>query len=252
MSVRDTRPLTASILLAPWFDGPPRDVHVVHRSRLALSLADETGRVAFSVMFPGAVRLPYACTVATATAATPPSSLSVGDGVLAWGDDETSPVRHHVARWWSPARPAPGTFPALTEAVDDEAVRRLARSWRTRLGQGPGLTPYADDVLCGALISLRAAGHRDAADLTEQVAATDLEAATTATSAALLRAACEGWCIDELADHLRALDRCDAPAATRAALVAVGSSSGHGLLAGVALVLPDLDTVADSSDGCAA
>ena len=241
VTVQRAEPMSASVLLAPWLDGPVRRLHVAHRSRLALSLADAEGRVAFSVTFPGAVRLPYACAVASPARPAPtPSSLSVGDGVLAWGDDDTSSTHYRVNRWWSPARPGPGSHPRLATALDPDGVRRLAATWRGSLGRGPGLTPYADDVLCGALVALRAAGHPAVAPLAAEISASHLEASTTATSASLLRAACEGWCIDELAAHLLALDRSDDPEPTRRALLGVGSSSGSGLLAGVAHALPGL------------
>src|SRR6476619_7211682 len=120
--------MSASVLLAPWLDGPVRRLQVAHISRLALSLADAEGRAAFGVMFPGAVRLPYACAVASPASPAPtPSSLSVGDGVLAWGDDDDpSRTRYRVIRWWSPARPILGGSPRLAAAADPDGVRRLA------------------------------------------------------------------------------------------------------------------------------
>jgi hypothetical protein len=249
--------MAASILVAPVIDGPHRHLHVVHRSRFALQLADETGRVDFAVTFPGAVRLPYACAVASPVSAS--SSFSVGDGVLAWGDDlcntcttpsttwpgvapagpTSSLVTFTVARWWRPAKPR---HHALAEAVDPAGVRRLVDTWPDLLGRGTGLTPYGDDVLCGALVTLSAVQHPDFAPLASDISAASLDERTTATSAALLRAACEGWCIDELAWHLAALatpDPASYAAASRRRLRAVGSSSGRGLLEGVGLVLGD-------------
>lgn len=240
MTNQTSQPMVASLLLAPWLDGPTRSLHVVHRSRLSLSLAEDSGRVAFSVMFPAAVRLPYACVVASRAGSS--SSFSVGGGVLAWGEDEASSVQYRTTRWWQPARPAPVDHPGLGEAVDTAAVHRLTRTWRDLVGRGPGLTPYADDVLCGALVALHAAGHVAAAELAHAVNTSDLEAATTATSASLLRAACEGWCIDELAHYLRALARSEDLTSTGQALSRVGSSSGLGLLQGVATVVPGLGT----------
>jgi hypothetical protein len=241
------RSMSASVLIAPWLDGPVRSLAVSHRSRLAWSLADAEGRVAFCVMFPGAVRLPGACAVAPqAGQSTPsskpmstPSSLSVGDGLLAWGDDEDpDAVRLRVARWWRPARPDPRDHAVLADDVDPASVRRLASTWPDLLGRGPGLTPYADDVLCGALVALRATGHSSMTDLALVIAGSELERSTTATSASLLRTACEGWCIDELADLLHALARDEDSMPARAALLRVGSSSGRGLVEGVATVVP--------------
>ena len=231
------RSMSASVLIAPWLDGPVRPLTVAHRSRLAWSLADAEGRVAFCVMFPGAVRLPGACAVApqagqstpSSTPMSTPSSLSVGDGLLAWGDDEDpDAVRLRVARWWRPARPDPRDHAVLADAVDPASVRRLASTWPDLLGRGPGLTPYADDVLCGALVTLRATGHPSMTGLAHDIAGADLERSTTATSASLLRTACEGWCIDELADLLRCLARGEDPTSARDTLLRVGSSSGRG------------------------
>jgi hypothetical protein len=240
---RPPHPMAASELVASWIDGPVRRLRIAHRSRLAWSLADDAGRVAFCVMFPGAVRLPSACAVAPqAGMAKTPSSLSVGDGLLAWGDDECDgepeAMAFRVARWWRPARPDPTDHQALAPAVDPAAVRRLTEDWADHLGGGPGLTPYADDVLCGALVTLSAAGHPALPELAREISAADLEGATTATSASLLRQACEGWCIDELADLLHALARDEDPMPARAALLRVGSSSGRGLVEGVTTVVP--------------
>ena len=96
-----------------------------------------------------------------------------------------------------------------------------------------GLTPYADDVICGALVTLRATGHPAWPRLAQDIAGADLERATTATSAALLRTACEGWCIDELADLLRCLARGEDPtsardtSARRRPLVGTGPARGR-------------------------
>ena len=111
-------------------------------------------------------------------------------------------------------------------------------TWPELLGRGPGLTPYGDDVLCGALVALHAVDHPRRPELAHAIRTADLEARTTATSAALLRAACDGWCIDELHRHLTSLAAGAGMASSRAALLAVGSSSGGGLLEGLSMVLP--------------
>jgi hypothetical protein len=225
------RPMTASTVVAPLLDGPVRPLTLAHRSRHASQLADEQGRVVLAVTFPGAVRLPYACAVTSSSGA--PSSFSVGNGALVCGEDT-----YTVARWWRPARPRPEGHQGLAAAVDLSGVHRLSMTWRDLLGRGPGLTPYGDDVVCGALLALHAAGHPTVDRLTRAISRHELESSTTATSAALLRAACQGYCIDELADHLAALCGAADPGRTRGALLAVGSSSGRGLLEGISLVLP--------------
>ena len=108
-----------------------------------------------------------------------------------------------------------------------------------RLGAGPGLTPYADDVLCGMLVALRAAGHHQAERWSAIVAAAALEQRTTATSAALLRLAAGGWCIDQVADYLTAVaSGCGVEAAARE-LRQVGDSSGRGLIEGITALVGD-------------
>ena len=69
---------------------------------------------------------------------------------------------------------------------------------------------------------------------------------TTAVSAALLRLATEGWCIDELAEHLTALATGTGAAQTARRLAGIGHSSGAGLLEGVRTVLAvdDLEVAA--------
>jgi hypothetical protein len=104
------------------------------------------------------------------------------------------------------------------------------------LGRGGGLTPYGDDILCGALVALRAAGAPAASLLSQRLTAARLEQRTTAVSAALLRLAADGWCIDQLAAYLHAQAAGVEISAARAALLEVGGSSGRGLLQGVHLV----------------
>lgn len=228
------RSMSASSLLAPLIDGPARPLHVLHRGRLAAQLCDETGRVVACVTLPGAVRLPYACAVTSPAVAS--ASFLVGDGILTWGDDTFS-----VSRWWRPARPR---HQRLRAALDPGAAATFTTSWPRLLGRGAGLTPYGDDVICGALVALHAVDHPGLGSLTERIRAADLEHMTTATSAALLRAACDGWCIDELGSYLRAAaDRADFTNARRT-VMAVGSSSGRGLVEGVTQMLPDLERLA--------
>ncbi|MDQ1649262.1 MAG: hypothetical protein QOG60_1319, partial [Frankiaceae bacterium] len=119
----------------------------------------------------------------------------------------------------------------------------------SRLGAGDGLTPYADDVICGALITLLAAGHPAGAELAGAVDSADLEAATTATSAGLLRQAVHGRCIDALAGYLASLTS-DEAARGRclARLEEVGHSSGRGMAEGVLMVLPSAPPARRSSD----
>lgn len=101
------------------------------------------------------------------------------------------------------------------------------------VGRGEGLTPYADDVLSGWLAVHRAAG----------VATPEVDAAvranlhrTTLLSATLLDCAMAGEAVPELAAWLTAPG--DAGLAER--LLAVGHSSGRGLLEGATRALVHL------------
>src|SRR5262249_38216158 len=107
------------------------------------------------------------------------------------------------------------------------------------IGRGDGLTPFEDDVLCGMLVTLSASGHRAVGPARAALQAADLESRTAATSAALLRLAADGYCIDVLSDHLTALVSGSERAllSTRSAVATIGHSSGRGLLAGVDAVI---------------
>jgi uncharacterized protein DUF2877 len=221
--------LCASTLVRPLLDGDVRPLRAVDRSSGAWQLSDESGRVVACLGAAPGWRLPYAFVLDALPAAD--VELCVGAGALTIDGRRLQP-----RRWWRPARPLVASLRPLPAAVDVLAAR-----WRDDLGRGPGLTPYADDVLCGGLVALAASGT--GSRLRAAVAAYDLERRTTAVSAALLRLACDGWCIDEVAGYLGALD---AQARRRPGhglgdrrrrLLAVGHSSGTGLLQGVDAVL---------------
>jgi Protein of unknown function (DUF2877) len=216
-------PMLASLLCAALLDGPEQVLSVVHRSRVAYQLGDADGEVRVCLAAPSAVRLPHSVVVVRL-----PSELRevvIGAGRLRWGSDE-----YRVARWWRPSRP---DLPRLRPRMRGAPVDELIGSWRARLGRGDGLTPYEDDVTCGALVTLRVAADPRSADWSKEVQSTPLERYTTATSAALLRFAAGGWCIDVMSRYLARLARCEEATAEKAALRSVGASSGRGLLAGV-------------------
>jgi len=125
---------------------------------------------------------------------------------------------------------------AAPSGVTADAVDRL-------IGRGEGLTPLGDDVLCGWLATQRAYA----------VATPEVDAAvraglgrTTLLSATLLDCALEGEVLPELGDWLSAVgipelcDRTDA-------LLAVGASSGAGLMAGALLALDELISLKESA-----
>jgi hypothetical protein len=226
---------SASVLLVPMIDGPVRDLHISHRGRIACQLADDEGTVVACVITRDSIRLPHAVVVPSFPRGSP--LVSVGDGTLGWDGSRVS-----VSRWWSPRRP---DLPELRSLIDESAVARFSTTWSASIGRGLGLTPYDDDVVCGTLVTLHAAGHPATAALSAEVMAAPLVRRTTATSAALLRLAAHGYCIDQLADYLAALIVGDRPitygphpATDR--LLAVGHSSGHGLIRGVtSLLVPE-------------
>jgi hypothetical protein len=230
--VNESGGCAASSVVAPLLDGPFLPLVIAHRSAAAWQLADGSGRVVACLQPPGGLRLPHGVVMPCALPSGGPAPVSVGAGRLRVAGRE-----HRVGRWWSPPQPR---LPDLADRVDERAAVALLRSWRSRLGAGDGLTPYADDVLCGSLLALLSAGHPAGAELALAVDAVDLEAATTATSAGLLRQAAHGRCIAVLACYLRSLTggeqeqrRCSV------ALEAVGRSSGRGMAEGVQQVLPD-------------
>jgi hypothetical protein len=129
----------------------------------------------------------------------------------------------------------PGGRAAVAELVEamasdqspDAAVARL-------IGRGPGLTPTGDDVLAGALVTLHALGAPVVVPLARSITAL-APGGTTTVSAGLLRHAAEGRCIPQLDDLLTAIAGAANNPLPRAAgaLLAVGHTSGAGLLHGV-------------------
>lgn len=100
------------------------------------------------------------------------------------------------------------------------------------LGRGPGLTPLGDDVLAGWFAARIAAGRPDhvlAAALRRRLAV------TTLLSATLLDCALHGEVLPELGAWLA-----EPTDATTEALLAVGATSGAGLLAGAGLALTSI------------
>lgn len=220
----------ASVVCAQLVDGPACGLHVAHRSSLACHLADETGRVVICLVTHGALRLPHAILVNRLPDPTT-ARVTVGSGRIAW---ERASVA--VTRWWLPARPV---LPALGFLLSDQEAAAFAHDWSMTIGRGEGLTPYDDDVVCGGLATLWAAGHPAAIDVAAELRREDLERRTTPVSAALLRLAADGWCLTQLAGYLRerAQGVVDGPSAQL--LQQVGHSSGHGLIAGVSRLLTD-------------
>jgi hypothetical protein len=264
-------PVAASSAVELALVGPTRPASVVavttHATYLQVADAEQT-----LVCLASAEAVQVPCAVLLDR--TPPPQLAVGTpATVGCGYVNIDDLSFRVNRWWRPPQPRglgrvpPGRLAAavrwlvgrvadpldvagraaVADLVDalatgqapDDPVARL-------LGRGPGLTPTGDDVLAGALVTLRALGAPTAAPLAAAVQAF-APGSTTIVSTGLLRHAAEGRCIPQLADLLAAVgahpggtgtasqpERAGLPLPTAAgALLAVGHCSGAGLLHGV-------------------
>jgi hypothetical protein len=124
----------------------------------------------------------------------------------------------------------------LTGPEPDVFVRLLP----ALVSRGDGLTPLGDDLVCGWLATHRAAG---VATPDADRFVRDLAPRTTALSAALLDCALHGEALPQLTAYLSS---CGTPAepAAATALLAVGHTSGAGLLHGARLALAGLGAAA--------
>jgi Protein of unknown function (DUF2877) len=240
----------ASVLLRDLIAGPVRPARVLAAGPAATYLEAE-GQV-LAIVTAGGVRLP--CAVMLAAGGPLPaarSRLAVGRGAI-YEDGRQLVV---VRRWFDPRVRLAG--------VDERAVARLADVVRSRgsvdallsydavdrlatglmsgdaagavallLGRGTGLTPAGDDLVAGALATLRALGSPAADQLGAAVRAL-APAATTRLSAALLEAADVGGLVPEAAGVLRALAGGGDVQAAADRLVALGHTSGWHLAAGL-------------------
>jgi hypothetical protein len=141
-------------------------------------------------------------------------------------DAARMPKTSPAAAQGTPRSHGAGLVAALPARIDADAVADL-------VGRGDGLTPLGDDVLCGWLAAHRAAGVETPA---VDDAVRRALARTTTLSATLLECALAGECPDAVAAYLRDLGT-PRESATRAALTALGHSSGAGLAHGVDLAL---------------
>lgn len=254
--------LTAAVgtALTPLLRGPCRTGEVVARTTDLVAVHITGAEPALvCVTSTKAARLPCAMVVGSfLPAATPGAPAAIGNGRLRLPDAVVG-----VARWW-PARaphvsdavmcarraglcPRPELDPLLLDAAARLAHAlsgrgRLADAVHALLGLGPGLTPAGDDVLAGALTTLRATGSHRADDLTAAIEAADPFSRTTTVSAGLLAYAAQGRCVPQLTALLSALDSPggDVYSAHRD-LLTVGHTSGSALYAGVLCALLRLD-----------
>jgi hypothetical protein len=101
----------------------------------------------------------------------------------------------------------------------------------TLVGRGPGLTPSGDDVIAGVLLALRSAGELAAVQGIGAALVPHLHR-TTSISAALLRAAVEGYAVPEVVALLNSPGSSLDPNLL-ARVLAIGHSSGHDLVVGI-------------------
>ncbi|NPD05610.1 DUF2877 domain-containing protein [Nocardioides sp. zg-1308] len=164
--------------------------------------------------------------------------VAVHGGTLVVGDQELRVVRladPGVARVGRHDVVPPTPAAVTAYGWDLPADGRLTPAHVDRLlGRGPGLTPLGDDVLAGWFLTRAALGLPDpalVADLRRRLGV------TTLLSATLLDCALRGEALPELAAWLA-----DPTAAATDALLAVGATSGAGLLAGAGLALASVST----------
>jgi hypothetical protein len=222
--------MAASAAVAGVLTGHRRRVEVAAATPHAIYLATGDPECpALCLVSRCAVRVPCALLVPALPTAV---DGTVGGGVLSLG-----PNTFRVTRWWRPARPR-GLVADRLGAVVDELSRRVRPEPADPrlLGYGEGLTPWHDDVLAGALVTLGALGSPGFDRLGRLVRAS-APARTTFVSAALLHHAARGECIRALHDVLTAPRDGRAVAPAVDTLLGVGHSSGRGLAAGVLGVL---------------
>jgi hypothetical protein len=160
-------------------------------------------------------------------------TLHVGDAavrIARLADVSVPSPGRHVHHGLAPAR-AMTSAAGLTLPADG---RLTVGHLDHLLGRGPGLTPLGDDVLAGWFAARAAAGRPDhvlAAAVRRRLGV------TTLLSATLLDCAVHGEVLPQLAAWLA-----DPGPATAEALLAVGATSGAGLMAGAGLALGSLPT----------
>jgi hypothetical protein len=251
-------PLAASVAVAPLVSGIRRTVRVAAVAGPVVYFASgDRDRPAFCLMPVGseATRMPFAlfCNEQLTHSVTVGQHAVVGAGELALGR-----ATGRVARWWRPVgcpnltgsratnlRIAAGRIATRIPDPFDEYARSAIAALEQALacdgplgppavrlvGRGPGLTPLGDDVLVGALATLRALGVPAA----DRLDAAIHESQTTVLSTALLRHAARGECVPELVAVLTGAR--DGRSDPLDALLAVGHSSGTGMAHGVLAVL---------------
>jgi Protein of unknown function (DUF2877) len=241
----------ASVLLRDLLAGPVRPAKVL-AARPAAATYLEAGERVLAIVATGGVRLPCAAMLAAGgRLPAARSRLAVGRGAVHEDGRQLVAIR----RWFDPrvrlagvdrravARFAHvvGSRGGVDALLPDDAPDRLAAGLASGdavgavsvlLGRGTGLTPAGDDLVAGALATLRALGSPAADELGAAVRAL-APAATTRLSAALLEAADVGGLVPEAAGVLRALAGGGDVETAAGRLVDLGHTSGWHLAAGL-------------------
>lgn len=237
--------LRERLLVAP--DGPRQ---VVHRGAQAVYV-DLDGRC-IGLLSATATRVP--CALWSSCPDLAGAGVTGGAAAVSGGDLVLDGVRLRIERLVDPRIPAmsssgrvttrsPGQPDRHTSSVGPRPLdlpsldlppdgRLTPAHVHDLLGRGPGLTPLGDDVLAGWLATRAAARAPDPA---VTAAVRRGLATTTMLSATLLDCALHGEALPQLRAWLGRPGQ-----ATEAALLAVGATSGAGLLAGARLALASL------------
>lgn len=169
--------------------------------------------------------------------ASAPVRVSAGTLVVAEEAVHITRLAHPRLAPMTAAKRAPSalrhlTLKSLGGVVLPRDGRLTVEDAERLLGRGPGLTPLGDDILAGWLATRHALGRPDA---TLTSAVRRRLGVTTLLSATLLDCALHGEALPQLADWLA-----DPTHHATEALLAVGSTSGAGLLTGAELALKSL------------
>lgn len=262
----------ASTAVVPLLKGAMRAARVVGVATRAayLQVQDPDGALV-ALVTQDAVRVPNAVVILSRRGQAPFAAVRPGmTATMGGGRIRAGQLQVAVAGTWAPGQPRftqrarafaragelagliASTVPALPRylsapvsrfadalaAADTEAVEHAALGL---LGLGPGLTPSGDDIVAGALVTLRAFAGAPAlaarADTVAQTVVSSAPGRTSLVSADLLGHAAAGRCVPQLAALLAALDRGGSLDAPLCALLSVGHSSGGDLTRGVSIAL---------------
>jgi uncharacterized protein DUF2877 len=214
----------ASDAVGPLLTGPRRAVEVAVATPHAVYLrTGDPEHPALCLADRYAVRVPCAVLLDRLPRLTVGQPGLVGRATVALPSFEG-----RVARWWRAPRPAVPDAGRLRATLAARVPPPGPLKVEDLLGRGPGLTPLGDDLLMGALVTLRALGTQAFQPLARTVR-TLAPSRTTFVSTALLHHAMRGECVPELAAVL--------DGGPVDALLGVGHTSGTGLAQGVLAAL---------------